>query len=214
MNQIMEFFFNDKTTLNGIGVYSSNSNNRNDLYDHMLYIIFRMNSANYDLYRRTFIKFQSFLADVMSLINLLIVISKVVTEFLLYKKMHKDIIKYIMTNNNIKENKIGKEIFPNKSKSKKKFDIYDSKVEKFEKKINQNQIIEEKVNSKISLETHDKDCSLEFENENKNIIKVMKNLKFINIIKSFFCFKDKKLKLINLCSDIVNKEICVERILR
>ena len=142
-------FFNDKTTLNGIGVYSSNSNNRNDLYDHMLYIIFRMNSANYDLYRRTFIKFQSFLADVMSLINLLIVISKVVTEFLLYKKMHKDIIKYIMTNNNIKENKIGKEIFPNKSKSKKKFDIYDSKVENFEKKINQNQIIEEKVNIKF-----------------------------------------------------------------
>jgi len=70
-----------------------------------------MNSANYDLYRRTFIKFQSFLANVMSLINLLITISKVVTEFLLYKKMHKDIIKYIITNNNIKENEIGKEIY-------------------------------------------------------------------------------------------------------
>ena len=42
----------------------------------------------------------------------------------------------------------------------------------------------------------------------------MKNLNFINIIKSFFCFKDKKLKLINLCDNIVQKDICVERILR
>ena len=42
----------------------------------------------------------------------------------------------------------------------------------------------------------------------------MKNLNFINIIKSFLCFKDKKLKLINMCNDIVQKDICVERILR
>ena len=47
----------------------------------------------------------------MSLINLLITISKVVTEFLLYKKMHKDIIKYIITNKKkeiIQPNKIKK----------------------------------------------------------------------------------------------------------
>ena len=55
---------------------------------------------------------------------------------------------------------------------------------------------------------------LEFEKEDNNIIKVMKNLDFINIIKSFFCFKDKKLKLINLCNDIINKDICIERILK
>ena len=86
-----------------------------------------MNGANYDLYRRTFIKFQSFLADVMSLINLLITISKVITEILLYKKMHKDIIKIIITN---KE----KEIFQNKLKLKKVFDVDENKGEKFEKK--------------------------------------------------------------------------------
>ena len=128
--------------------------------------------------------------------------------------MHKDIIKYIITNNSIKENKIGKEFFQNKLKQKKIFDIDDIKGEKFEKKINQNQIIEEKVNSKISLEAHNKDCVLEFENEDKNIIKVMKILNITNIIKSFFCVKDRKLKLINLCNDIVNKDICIERILK
>ena len=42
----------------------------------------------------------------------------------------------------------------------------------------------------------------------------MKNLDFINIIKSFFCFKGKKMKLINLCNDIVQKDICIERILK
>ena len=46
------------------------------------------------------------------------------------------------------------------------------------------------------------------------MIKIMKNLNFINIIKSYFCFKDKKLKLINFCNDIVNKDICIERILK
>ena len=42
----------------------------------------------------------------------------------------------------------------------------------------------------------------------------MKKLNFINIMKSFFCFKGKKIKLINLCDDIVKKDICVERILK
>ena len=126
--------FNDKTTYHGIGHYSSNSFNRNNLYDYIINITFKMNSANYDLYRRTFIKFQSFLADVMSLINLLITIIKEISEFLLYKKMNKDIIKYIITNNNIKKNKIGSVIFPNKLKLKKIFEFNDTKVENFEKK--------------------------------------------------------------------------------
>jgi len=64
------------------------------------------------------------------------------------------------------------------------------------------------------LNIQNKDFVLEFEKEDNNIIKVMKNWDFINIIKSFFCIKDKKLKLINLCNDIVNKDICIERVLK
>ena len=45
----------------------------------------------------------------MSLINLLITISKVISEFLLYKKMDKDIIRYILTSNDINKNNICKE---------------------------------------------------------------------------------------------------------
>ena len=50
----------------------------------------------------------------MSLINLIIVISKVIAELLLYKKMHKDIIKYIITNSDIKGNNKGKQIISKK----------------------------------------------------------------------------------------------------
>ena len=207
--------FNDKIIFNGIGISASNLFDKVDISNDIVNIVFKMNDANYDFYRRTFIKFQSFLAEVMSLINLLITISKVVTEFLLYKKMHKDIIKYIITN---KKKEI---IQPNKIK--KVFDINninDTKIEKLENlenKISQNKIIEEKVNgvySKVSLDTLNKNDDLEFENDDKIIIKIMKRLNFINIIKSFFCNKDKKLKLINICNDVINKDICAERILR
>ena len=41
-----------------------------------------------------------------------------------------------------------------------------------------------------------------------------KNLKVLNIIKSFFCFKDKKKKLIYLCYNTIDKYLCIERILK
>ena len=62
-----------------------------------------MNFANYDYYKRVYIKFQSFLADVTSLINLLIALSKIVSELLLSKKMNKDIIRNILEINEKKE---------------------------------------------------------------------------------------------------------------
>ena len=33
------------------------------------------------------------------------------------------------------------------------------------------------------------------------------------IIKSFFCFKDIKTKLIDLCNKVINEDICIDRIL-
>ena len=42
----------------------------------------------------------------------------------------------------------------------------------------------------------------------------MKNIKVNSIIKSFFCCKDKKTELINLCDNIICKDICIERIIK
>ena len=94
------FIFSNKKTLNGIGVSSSTSSEKIDERPYILSIDFKMNSANYDYYRRKYEKFQSFVADVSSLINLLITISQIISEFLLSKKMNKDIIRYILTANN------------------------------------------------------------------------------------------------------------------
>ena len=150
----------------------------------------------------------------MSLINLLITISKIVSEFLLYKKMHKDIIRNILTMNE-KENYIKRRNII--SKNHKLDNIYDSdkvtKKEKYEKKIIENKILEDE-NSKNAIQLKNDVFVIENEIFDKKIINVMKNLNIINIMKSFFCYKERKLKLINLCNDIVYKDLCVERILK
>ena len=42
---------------------------------------------------------------------------------------------------------------------------------------------------------------------------IMKQINYCHILKSFLCFKDKKTKLINLCENIINEDMSIERIL-
>ena len=35
-----------------------------------------------------------------------------------------------------------------------------------------------------------------------------------NFIKSIFCYKDKKSKLINICKELVDEDICIDKILK
>ena len=114
--------------------------------------------------------------------------------------MDKDIIRYILTSNNINKNNISKE--------KQIHEIFDNNYDK-----NQKRIIDTQKSVDSSNEISSK-IDLESENKNENINNIMKNLKINSIIKSFFCCKDKKTKIINLCEDIVEKDICIERILK
>ena len=207
--------FSNQTTVNGVGFYGSNPFDRAELGNKKFNIDFRMNFANYDYYNRAFIKFQSFLADVMSLINLLITISKILTEFLLSKKMNKDIIRNIITINEGKENFIkGKILLP----EEKKFshileadkETTAEKEDKDMKKITDNEIID----SKNNFNQNNNDINIEEKLMNRKTDNVMKNLQVLDVIKSFFCFKDKKTKLINLCDDVINKDLCIEKILK
>ena len=159
-------------------------------------------------------KFQSFLADVMSLINLLISICKVLSEFLLNKKMNKDIIRNIITINDDE-----KHIFSKGNKLNKIFGIDEKKKKEKEKEEKETKIItkSEILESQISKTNFKKQNNLtkdEFEIIDEKIIYVMKKLNLWNIIRSFFCKKDKKLKLINLCDDLVNKDLCIEKIFK
>ena len=108
--------FSKINNTNGVGFSGSNPFDQIEVGDKKFTIDFRINPDNYDFYRRSFEKFQSFLADVMSLINLLITISKVVSDFLLHKKMNKYIIKNIITIKDEKENKSELEIPSSKKK--------------------------------------------------------------------------------------------------
>ena len=203
------FIFSDKKIFEGIGISDSKKFDETQILEDILSIKFKMNGANYDYYQRSYTKFQAFVADVSSLINLIITICKILSEFLLYKKMNKDIIKNILSINENKNNNISKEkqfhkIFDNN------FEIIKDKEEKKE--------VDSKHNDSTRSEGLPKQIKFEVisekENNDDKITNVMKKLNTLAIIKSFFCFKDKKIKLINLCNDIIEKDICIERILK
>jgi len=197
-------FFENFKSINAIGFsglsYNSNYNFENS--GILAIIDFGVNKSNYDYYKRTYKKFQSFLADITSLINIIIIILKLLTYFLLNKKMNKDIMRKIMIMDGFKECK-GKISFSKKSRLVKKLkDINkDKTIPEFEEKQNSKEII--KLNN-IKL----KDKKLKERN-----IKVLKNLNYFDIFKSFFCFKNVKIKLIDLCNKIINEDICIDRIL-
>ncbi len=41
-----------------------------------------------------------------------------------------------------------------------------------------------------------------------------KKIDYYYILKNYFCFNDKKNKLINICHNIINEDMCIERILK
>jgi hypothetical protein len=199
------FFLENSKNVNAIGFSSlSYSNNYNFVNTGILAIIdFGVNKSNYDFYKRTYSKFQSFLADVTSLINLIITTLKLLTYYLLNKKMNKDIIREIMMVKGPKEYKGKISLSKNSGKVQKLKNIEkDKTISEFDIKQNSKEVINESNN--INL----KDKKLKESN-----INILKNIKFFDIIKSFFCFKDINSKLIDLCNKIINEDVCIDRIL-
>ena len=93
--------------MNAISFSSISSNEDNDLMlsQANIWIHFRMNKSNYDLYKRSYKRIQSFLADITSVINLIIGIGKFISYYLLNKKMSIDIVEKLMRKNKVEENK-------------------------------------------------------------------------------------------------------------
>ena len=198
-------FFKNSKNINAIGFsgfsYSNNYNFQN--LGFLAIINFEVNKSNYDYYKRTYKKFQSFVADVTSVINLIMTIFKILTYILLNKKMSKDIIRKIMMLDTCKEFK-GKISLSKKSGLNKKLKNIDKDktITEFEEKQNSKEVIKESNNIKL------KDKKLKEKN-----IKILKNLNFFDVIKSFFCFKDIRTKVIDLCNRIIKEDICIDRIL-
>jgi len=67
-------------------------------------ITFNINRSYYDNYKRGYQKLQSLLAEVMRVINLIFQIGSIIINFLINKKMSKDIILSLINRNNNDDN--------------------------------------------------------------------------------------------------------------
>lgn len=185
-------------------------------------IIFSINKSNYDNYNRSYPKLQSLLADAMSVVSLLFEIGSQISYILLNKKMSKDIIQNLIDSDNkylsnqrrykldnlFKKNSIKNDLSSserNKIKSETKNKIID--------KINE----EKNNNNEIQINiTKDQNLMIKKDKINQKNLdnKILDQINYFHIIKSYFCFKDEKIEAINLCDNIINEDLSVNTILK
>ena len=205
-----------KSILQSNGLNNDNNKNNNSRIGT---ITISINKSNFDNYKRSYKKLQSLLAEIMSVISLLLEIGIQMSIFLCEKKMSKDII-FTLINNNIYRNRKIKLSLPNN-----KINILNTE-NKNEEIINERKINQSKNSENLNIEksyefklnrgkTNKKLCIIDSEeNNNQNYInEIKKKINYLYIIKSFFCFNDKKTKLIDICHNIVTEDTSIERIL-
>ena len=160
-----------------------------------------MNKSYYDNYKRTYSRLQSLLADVMSVVNLLFEIGRQISLILCSKNMSKDIIQNIL--NEYEKNKLNHEKKINK------------KIKNKNETSERNKIKNELENSNITNYLNKEKNNLKTEKNNKilTIKRTIKKINYFHVLKSYLCFKDKKTKLINIIHNIINEDMCVEKIL-
>ena len=195
---------------------SDNYNSNNNL--RLGEIIIGINRTYFDNYSRTYTKLQALITEIYTIINLFFNIGKIIAKYLLEKKMSKDIIRVLLNKENnideINHSQIQKQ--QNKKINKLFKNIEKNKISSLEL-IKSNAKSEEKINGFVNLEQHNKD-NIKNKAINRNSVnesnKILKKINLINIIKSFFCCKDKKSVLINACHSFVIDNISIEKILK
>ena len=169
-------------------------------------IIFEINRAHFDSYKRTYQKLQSLLAEIMSVVNLLFEIRRQISNILLNKRMSKDVFSSVIYKDKEKtDNK--KSINKNKSISINKL-FYNNK-----KGINFSDELVNKFNSEKSNIDVSKSLTVnEKMNEKNNNKKIIKDINYCHILESFICFKYKRSKLINYIDCIIVENFSMEKI--
>jgi len=179
---------------------------------------FSLNKSNYDNYKRTYQKLQSLLAEIMSVISLLFEIGRQISAFLCEKSMRKDIIetlinrdkKHILRVQSYCINKLCKTSENNNITPIEKKNAQYESINMINNKLENSERID-----KIKLNKSKDDIAY----KNEKIIQIKINnkltdkLNYFHILKSYFCFKDKKTEMINLCNNIIREDMCIERIL-
>ena len=167
---------------------------------HIGTIMIQISKVNFDFYKRTYPRVQSLIAEVMSVISLVFGIFHFIADFLLNKKMSKDISKILLNKININILK-DKEININNNRNNIADLENEKKIEEIKTKDN--------INNNINIPT---DLSLSNNIKKDTNLKIMENLGYCDIIGSFIC-SSKKAKLINLCHELINRDLCIEQIL-
>jgi len=196
---------------------------------HVGTIMFEISKVNFDSYKRSYSRLQSLLAEVMSVISLLFGIGETVTEILLKRKMSRDVVKYLISKNLMyKINSENEEI----NNNQKYQNIEESEIELTHAKKNsekipvKNEASKQVVNTKIYSQRNRKKSSpsvfSEFKTEQNihqdkiediNYYDTINRLNYCNVLLSYCCCKNNNSKLIKLCDDLVDEDLCLENIL-
>jgi len=181
-------------------------------------ISFQINQSNYDYYKRTYQRLQSLLPEILSLINLVLGISRQVSNFLCNKVMSKDIMASLLNNEkndiiNKHHQEFSKILSNNRERNMRTSERREIKEETIDKKDNtHNQEVLDK--SKFDISKENIIISSGKQNYSNINDKSLSELNFYDILKSYFCFKDKKSKLVNQCHNIIKEDICLEKIIK
>ena len=216
------FIFQDSRILYGMSFsditsYRNKQNNKDltknfeEIKDSMIGTIeFEINKSNFDNYKRSYQKLQSLLAEITSVINLLLEVGRQISNILGDKKMSLSIIEYLVDKNTLNTKNRKNKIMLIKNKNN------ESSIRKVESEIfdNTNDLNNSTKNNEVKLNQNNNKIA-----KNINIDKkdgkntTLKEINFLHILKSFLCFKDKKSQFINFCYNIIIQDISIERML-
>ena len=176
-----------------------------------------INKSHFDHYNRSYKRIQGLLAEVMSVVSLLFELGRQILSFLCEKKMNTDIV-YDLLNQDKKYIPIKLTHINNLTKinQKKKNEFSDRKQFKPELMNKDNDNTHDEKNEIIKLDKSRENLRIKNDIiEEKNIDnKFIKEINYFYVLKSYFCFKDNKSKLIQLCHNLVIEDMSVERILQ
>ena len=179
-------------------------------------ISFEINKASYDYYKRSYQKLQSLLAEIMSVISLVFEIGKQLSTFMCEKKMSKNIIKTLLDKDSIlNQLNYNKNVLHITSNDENKISSERNKIKiNLGDKKSNTDFFQRNNHFKLNITNDFNDLPKNEISEKKCINnKVLKKINYYHILKSYFCFKDTKTKLINLCHSIIEEDMSVEKIL-
>jgi hypothetical protein len=211
--------FSEMTFYKGIqDTYNLQRDFENSCESNIGNIKLEINKSHFDNYSRTYKRLQGLLAEVMSVVSLLFEIGRQISSFLCEKKMNTDIVYDLLNQDKtyipIKLTRINN-LTKNNQKKKNEFSS-DRKNINPELMNKDNDNTRDGKNEIIKLDKSRENFRIKNDPiEEKDINKkFMKEINYFQVIKSYFCFKDNKSKLIQLCHNLVIEDMSVERILQ